>query len=498
MPLLQRIRLSKSSALQPLYFQIDGEHYIDPDGGCTLKKGSICTLDSFYNACFIGTGGWPISVGRLACRLFLKGSFDVSFVFHGKSGRKVVLLNRLCLDTDLEKYYDFLMPQLPETTGRVYPVLRSLASNSTFRNGEYICENNAGAAVQLGLVVCTYKRERELLRTLWKIYDDPFLKDLHVVVVDNARTLSADQIPDSYCLIPNQNLGGAGGFSRGLLALLAQGECTHAILMDDDVQLDTETLLRTKKHFEYSSGTAIAGALMSLENPCYLNEAGADIDPVNLLQVIPQHCGINLGHAEGLSLWQKWCGAQYGGFWFFAFPLEIVQDIGMILPFFIKADDIEFGLRLTKKMSIDIQAGVCVHHPDFMSFDLAKRYYWVRNMLIVRMLQNVTLSHTVRGLFLEALKEFFTGRSDFLLAFVHGVQDCLKGPCWLKATDDQDVMITIKIAFEKKIPIFFLWGRAVLAILKYAFIYNKLKMQWRAAAVANTSVGFWKKRLGLV
>jgi hypothetical protein len=59
-------------------------------------------------------------------------------------------------------------------------------------------------------------------------------------------------------------------------------------------------------------------------------------------------------------------------------------------------------------------------------------------------------------------------------------------------------MESIKNDFEKKIPLFFLWVRAVLAILKYVVFYNNLKTQWKSAAVAYTSVDFWKKRLGLV
>jgi len=36
---------------------------------------------------------------------------------------------------------------------------------------------------------------------------------------------------------------------------------------------------------------------------------------------------------------------DYGGFWFFSFSKEVVEEIGLPMPFFIKVDDVEFGLN---------------------------------------------------------------------------------------------------------------------------------------------------------
>ena len=47
-------------------------------------------------------------------------------------------------------------------------------------------------------------------------------------------------------IYPNQNVGGAGGFTRGILeSMSAEKKPTHIILMDDDVKILPESLIRT-------------------------------------------------------------------------------------------------------------------------------------------------------------------------------------------------------------------------------------------------------------
>ena len=54
-------------------------------------------------------------------------------------------------------------------------------------------------------------------------------------VVDNGRTLDAEGLSDDLItVIPNENVGGAGGFARGMIAALESDEdFTHVLLMDD-------------------------------------------------------------------------------------------------------------------------------------------------------------------------------------------------------------------------------------------------------------------------
>jgi GT2 family glycosyltransferase len=62
-------------------------------------------------------------------------------------------------------------------------------------------------------------------------------------VVDNANNVDFDEPPcDDLNVVPNRNLGGAGGFARGLMWLRQQCWATHVLFMDDDISLETEAL----------------------------------------------------------------------------------------------------------------------------------------------------------------------------------------------------------------------------------------------------------------
>jgi len=53
-------------------------------------------------------------------------------------------------------------------------------------------------------------------------------------------------------LIPNKNVGGSGGFARGLVEALQ--EYLPILFMDDDIELDSESIYRLFSLYEYAKG----------------------------------------------------------------------------------------------------------------------------------------------------------------------------------------------------------------------------------------------------
>ena len=114
--------------------------------------------------------------------------------------------------------------------------------------------------VRIAAVVCTFKREPYVLRNLKSILrflerpENASLK-LCYWLVDNGRTLSeheeirrlVEQHPDTIRIIPNRNVGGAGGFTRGMIEAIEEKErlgLTHVQMMDDDAVMDPELFVR--------------------------------------------------------------------------------------------------------------------------------------------------------------------------------------------------------------------------------------------------------------
>ena len=71
-------------------------------------------------------------------------------------------------------------------------------------------------------------------------------------------------------IVPNPNVGGAGGFARGMLEALAGG-ATHVLLMDDDVHVSPESFKRTYNLLSLVKNcykqAFLNGAMLSLEEP---------------------------------------------------------------------------------------------------------------------------------------------------------------------------------------------------------------------------------------
>lgn len=123
------------------------------------------------------------------------------------------------------------------------------------------------------------QKEAYIKNTLATIFKDNLLqkKDFKIFVVDNGRTLNeADFRDPKLKLVPNINAGGSGGFTRGLVEALDEKVYSHFLLMDDDIELESECIYRLFSVHEYAkTDFAVAGGLLNLNKKHMLYEAGA-------------------------------------------------------------------------------------------------------------------------------------------------------------------------------------------------------------------------------
>ena len=72
---------------------------------------------------------------------------------------------------------------------------------------------------------------------------------------------------------------------------------------------------------------------------------------------------------------------DFCGWWYLLIPLSLIDESNLPMPYFIKNDDIEYGLRVTKKL--DFLNGIGVWHEPFeKKFSMPLEYYYVRNILV--------------------------------------------------------------------------------------------------------------------
>ena len=133
--------------------------------------------------------------------------------------------------------------------------------------------------VKIALCTTTFLKEDyiipniELVKNEVLAADDVIAKNFHMFVIDNGRTLDAEALSDEgVTVLPNPNVGGSGGFARGMMEAMKHDEnFTHVLLMDDDVSISTESLRRTFNLLSLATGkyknAFINGAMLVAEEP---------------------------------------------------------------------------------------------------------------------------------------------------------------------------------------------------------------------------------------
>ena len=311
--------------------------------------------------------------------------------------------------------------------------------------------------VSLTLVICTFRRDEFVLRNLCGLKDAGVLgKDIEVLVVDNSGSeeLSAKIGPMEHVrVISQQNLGGAGGFTRGIYevarnhapASTANSEDRpepYILLMDDDIEFEPEVIRRTLSLLEKSDGrTCISGQLFNIHPPHELFEAGATFGE---RKPFDWKVLLETASSDDLSQWDKHSEnhpIDYGGWWYFCFPLRAVAEVGLPLPLFIRGDDVNYGRRLVDAgYRIVSPEGIGVRHETFDArYGTWVFYYETRNCLIL-----LATSYRFRGWrekqiwefiehsILKDLSRFDYGRAALKL---EAIRDFLRGPDSLERCD---------------------------------------------------------------
>ncbi|GAN62494.1 hypothetical protein AA0313_0506 [Acetobacter indonesiensis NRIC 0313] len=99
-----------------------------------------------------------------------------------------------------------------------------------------VTEQKLLRAVNLTVVITDFNRKPYLLPSQQKLSNalqaaSTWADRLSVVVADNSQTVTDDEACGAK-VIPNLNLGGSGGFTRGLL-YAKDNHYTHCLFMDD-------------------------------------------------------------------------------------------------------------------------------------------------------------------------------------------------------------------------------------------------------------------------
>ena len=207
---------------------------------------------------------------------------------------------------------------------------------------------------RVGVAITTYNRESFLIANLQRLHGR--LAGGRVIVVNHgvpglARRL-ASQLPTDLEIqcIDQENKGGAGGFTRGMIEHRTAGDISHVLLMDDDIDLPEDLVERLTAILSFAGpNICLGGAMFDYHRRSQLFSAGDVLLPGSFgLGHIAPPDGCDISLTSGVDFLTRIHRPDFNGWWCFAFPVTALDEVGLPMPCFIRGDDVEFGYRLMR------------------------------------------------------------------------------------------------------------------------------------------------------
>lgn len=310
-------------------------------------------------------------------------------------------------------------------------------------------------AATVSVCITTHDRADDCAAVLERIASEPALDALvrSVIVVDQGDAPAsgaagwagaAARLNGRLRHIRQRNLGGSGGFSRGMIETLRSGE-SHILLLDDDVALEPESIARLAAFAVRTRRTSIIGAqMLSLVDRTRLHSFGERVEPRGFWwePVAPELAAVDIAatRVSANPALRRVYDVDFNGWWMCLIPSQVIDQLGAAVPMFIKWDDVEMGLRASSRGIPTVTLpGAALWHMPWTGKDDGldwQAYFQLRGRLVTALLH----SRTARGG--GVLRSSFAQDVNHVLCLQYGsaaarrqaMRDVLAGPAHLAPT----------------------------------------------------------------
>lgn len=330
------------------------------------------------------------------------------------------------------------------------------ADGMTLVSADWSVPDNGKPVGHLNIGVTTFNRADYCTRTISTIASDPELRRVlnEMIVVDQGNEKVqdvpgfnelAEDMGSQLRIINQANLGGSGGFSRNMLETVKGEVADYVLLLDDDVVVETEGILRSSTFADFCRvPTIVGGHMFDMFDRSVLH---AYAESVNMWKFLWGPSG-DLYHRHNLAsqnlratswMHRRW-DVDFNGWWMCLIPTAVIKDIGLSLPVFIKWDDAEYGLRAKAAGYPTVSMpGTAVWHVSWIDKDDSvdwQAYFHGRNRLVAGLIHSPYPKggDLLRQSLAVDVKHIFSMQYYAASARVMALQDIMKGPEHLHAT----------------------------------------------------------------
>ena len=430
---LARIQIPAPEFSEPTLYVRSKAGTIDADG-LHLPKDERATFDTAFGVFAAGRWSRLTSITGIVASMHVTGRALVELISYANGVDTVVASSNEGAAVSCDDIRSIGAESF-------YVAVTALEDGVVVHGGEWGTETEPTRNVQLGVAITTFNRQEYVLATIDKLVAlEANVSTVHghlkVIVVDNARNLQPN-IPATapVRVLPNPNLGGAGGFARGLIEFREEGWSTHVVFMDDDISLEPESIVRTISLLSYadSPDLCIHGAMISEEQPWMQFEAGSAYEFRSVYPLRAHGRDIDLRHRSEVVHDHLEVDLDYSAWWFTVFPMHIGTDNP--LPVFVRGDDVAYGLMHTGKHTVTLN-GIAVWHADFaLKNNPSSLYYEVRNFALIDTLvfDDHTRWHLAWRYLGFGFRNAYSHRYASAEYMIWGMKDFLAGPEeWMK------------------------------------------------------------------
>ena len=302
--------------------------------------------------------------------------------------------------------------------------------------------------------ITTYNRPTDCATVLGQLGASDTLPEVlkEVVVVDQGskKVVDDDRFPAAreslgagLRVINQPNLGGSGGFSRGMYEAM-EGGTDYVLLLDDDVRVDPEGIVRAVAFADLARvPTIVGGHMFSMYERTMLHAYAEHVQPWRfwwgaVKGTRPDHDLATAPLRTTAWLHQR-ADADYNGWWMCLIPTSVVRRIGLSLPFFIKWDDSEYGLRARGAGVPTVSfPGAAVWHVPWTDKDDSldwQAYFHERNRLVAALIHSQYKhgGHVVTESMQGQIKHLLSSQYSVVELRLRAIEDILTGPGHLQA-----------------------------------------------------------------
>lgn len=442
----------------------------DPKNKChILPQYKTADFKTYYNCFQLGRWKEYTNARDFSLVLDIKGHFAIELyeIYRNSENINYNLIVNKTYETENR---ELIKIEIPESNKKLIGFKVVALSDVEIYGGYYSSdvEEKDIRNVKISLATTTFKKQDYIKHNIAMLKSKVLCEgsdlkgNLFVHVIDNERALD----PEAYnCedlkVYPNPNVGGAGGFTRGMIEAMALPEKqTHVLLMDDDVMIMPESLFRTFYLLrivkdEYKD-CFVSGAMFDYdirerqyEDVGYVHKEDGSYGP--LKPAFDMRSIVDIVQNE--NYFDKKQDSSYAGWWYCCIPVSHIEENGLPLPVFVRGDDVEFSLR--NNPGFLTLNGICIWHVGFAGkFNAAMELYQVhRNSFVIQaaggICKDIDFYARIKTQFWKEITRFAYNNAELL---IDSIDDFMKGPDWFMNLDGEQSLKEHNAKNEKMVP----------------------------------------------